>query len=235
MGSARRPQLPSSDETECGGGEVDVAHQLVLANGVGAQHRDPPLPMAQNGDNPADAALAVLLDPELLAMVLQWLPRDRSTLRCGLTCSTWLHAVLSQSLWSSVRLTFKDPSDLGQARFLGTVAEGVQRLEIVDATHAGEATAAAQSDAEQRSRLACLRDAVSRCLSIPMPHLTELRCFGLVPSCGIGLRHLTADLVLRCFCSCQLRRLPTLNPASGMQPYWELRQSGRAVRLPEGE
>jgi len=155
---------------------VDAALQFVMTNGVGAQHRDPPLPTAQNGDTPADAALAVLLDPELLAMVLQWLPRDRSTLRCGLTCSTWLRAVLSQSLWSSVRLTFKDPTDLGQARFLGTVADGVQRLEIVDATHAGEATAASQSDAEQRSRLACLRDAVSRCLSIPMPDITELRC-----------------------------------------------------------
>lgn len=155
---------------------MDAALQFVMTNGVGAQHRDPPLPTAQNGDTPADAALTVLLDPELLAMVLQWLPRDRSTLRCGLTCSTWLRAVLSQSLWSSVRLTFKDPTDLGQARFLGTVADGVQRLEIVDATHAGEATAASQSDAEQRSRLACLRDAVSRCLSIPMPDITELRC-----------------------------------------------------------
>ena len=175
MGPTRRPQLPSSDGAGCGDGEADFARQLVMANGGEGRRSGSSLSASQDGDHPADAALAVLLDPELLAMVLEWLPRDRSTLRCGLTCSTWLHAVLSQSMWSSVRLTFKDPADLGQARFLGTVADGVRRLEIVDATHAGEAAANQQSDAEQRSRLACLRDAVSRCLSIPLPYLTELR------------------------------------------------------------
>ena len=204
-------------------------HRVAIANGVGEQHRDPPLPMAQNGGSPADAALAVLLDPELLAMVLQWLPRNRSTLRCGLTCSTWLRAVLSQSLWSSVRLTFRDPADLGQARFLGTVADGVQRLEIVDAIHAGEAAATTRSDAEQRSRLACLRDAVSRCLSIPMPHLTELRRARRPMQCG------RVTSCCCCFCTCQLRRLLITNAACCVQPHRELCEFGRAVRLPAGE
>ena len=122
-----------------------------------------------------DAALIVLLDPELLAMIFQWLPRDRTTLRCGLICRTWLQAVFAKSLWSSVRLTFKDPEDRGQAAFLAAVADGVQRLEVVDVTDDVCEDTGSRSDAEQRQRQASLRDSVSRCLTIPLPHLVEVR------------------------------------------------------------
>jgi hypothetical protein len=130
-----------------------------------------PLPAA---DGP-DAALVVLLDPELLAMIFQWLPRDRTTLRCGLICRTWLQAVFAKSLWSSVRLTFKDPEDRGQAAFLAAVADGVQRLEVVDITDDACEGTDGRSAAEQRHRLASLRDSVTWCLTTPLPHLVELR------------------------------------------------------------
>ena len=122
-----------------------------------------------------DAALIVLLDPELLAMIFQWLPRDRTTLRCGLICRTWLQAVFAKSLWSSVRLSFKEPEDHGQAAFLAAVADGVQRLEVVDVTDDAWKGTDGRSNAEQRQRLDSLRDSVTRCLTIPLPHLVELR------------------------------------------------------------
>ena len=225
MVPTRRAQLPSSVGTGSGDREAGVARHSIMANDDRAQLGGSQPPVDQNGGDGADAALTVLLDPELLSMVLQWLPRDRSTLRCGLTCTMWLRAVMTQSLWSSVRLTFKNPADLGQARFLSTVADGVRRLEIVDATHAGCEAAALQSDAEHRRRLACLRDAVSRCLSTPLPHVAELRCLVLVhcvcaPTFSTSARH----------------DWPLLNDRLGcVQPDRELREPGRAVRFSEGK
>ena len=140
-----------------------------MANGAASPPRLLP---ASDG---ADAALIVLLDPELLAIIFQWLPRDRTTLRCGLVCRTWLQAVFAKSLWSSVRLTFKDPEDCGQAAFLAAVADGVQRLEVVDVTNDGCEMTSSRSNAEQQQRLTRLCESVSRCLTIPLPHLVELR------------------------------------------------------------